>query len=246
MIKDEIREEDFEDDDDGNFASPVVDPERMARTSLYPPPFQIKQAEPQRLRPSFPNLRAETKPLPSLPNHEFSPVVVASPTMIPAPLNLTYPTTLNPRSHFSIDTVATGFVSPTDSHFSEIPSIYDSYDDSNDDDGDGDGENLNEDSFTDTIVDSPERRKAFQYTLPTPGYGSDTTLTLKKDPSISTLNLHSLDNKVDVRATFGPQVQPKIEMGMGIGESVGMEEQMSALDDLLKEMGWLGDVIVGK
>ncbi len=219
-IPDEITEEEYEDDDE-NFASPV-NLDRAAVTSLYPPP--PRQLE--RLRTAI----ADMKPLPMLPDELSPPIVAESPSLVPAPLQVTPPGATGPRSHFSIDTISTGLVSPTESHFSSPPSIYDSNDDE-------DVDPVTDESFTfhSTRINplTNELANGFQYSLPGGDFGSEATLG-KNDVAATGFGMQGLQNKVAVRSTFGG---PQEETG---GDAI------SALDQLLEEMGYLGDMIEGK
>jgi hypothetical protein len=218
-IPDEIAEEEFE-DDDANFATPA-DIDRSLATQLSPPPAR----QPQRLHTAS----SDIKPLPKLPN-ELSPTPVAeSPSMVPAPLHVTPHSSQIARSHFSIDTISTGLVSPTESHFSSAPSIYDSNDDE-------DGDAVIDDSFTfhsaSTDASPPSGlANGFQYSLPVDEHGSESTL--KKGDSAAA----GLSGKVALRQTFGPQP-------FEAPEKTG--DEISALDQLLADMGFLSDMIVGK
>jgi hypothetical protein len=218
-IPDEIAEEEFE-DDDANFAT-AADIETSLTTRLSPPPTR----QPHRLHTASPDI----KPLPKLPD-EMPPTPVAeSPSMVPAPLHVTPHLSHIARSHFSIDTISTEFVSPTESHFSSAPSIYDSNDDE-------DGDAVIDDSFTfhsaSTDASPPsDPANGFQYSLPVDDHGSEATLK-KGDVAVA-----GFDARVALRQTFGPQT---FEAPEKTGDSI------NALDQLLAEMGFLGDMIVGK
>lgn len=223
IIPDEIAEEEFE-DDDANFANPA-DLERSLATRLSPPPRR-----PHHLRTGS----SDIKPLPKLPEEQSPAPVAESPSMVPAPLHLAHnaspPNALVARSHFSIDTISTELVSPTESHFSSGPSIYDSNDE---EDG------VPDDSFTFHSASrnaSPPSGLAngFQYSLPVGDMSSESTL---KRGDASGLGL-SGNGKVTLRHTFGPGSFEAPEKGAG--------DAVSGLDQLLAEMGFLGDVIVGK
>jgi hypothetical protein len=218
-IPDGIAEEEYE-DDDANFATPA-DIERPHTTLLSPPPAR----RPRRLHTASPDI----KPLPKLPD-EMSPTPVAeSPSMVPAPLHVTPHLSHIARSHFSVDTISTEPVSPTESHFSSAPSVYDSYDDE-------DGDAVTDDSFTfhspSTDSSSPSGlANGFQYSLPVDDHGSEATLK-KGDVAAA-----GSGARVALRQTFGPQTfDPPEKTG----------DAISALDQLLAEMGFLGDMIVGK
>lgn len=208
-IPDEITEEDLE-DDDANFASPM-DPEKTVVTSLAPPPSQLS------LRRSPSTLHLGTKPLPLLPDESATPPIADSPSIVPAPLKVTLPSSSNARSHFSIDTVSSELISPTDSHFSSVPSIYSS----NDEDGDA----VLDESFASHVgVDSAELNGGFQYSLPDVDSGSEATLGKPEEPKSL-----GLQDKFTVRSTFDNEGKD--------------QDPMSALDDLLAEMGYLSGMI---
>jgi hypothetical protein len=216
-IPDEIAEEEFE-DDDANFATPA-DIERSHTTLLSPPPArQLNRIH---------TASSDIKPLPKLPN-ELSPTPVAeSPSMVPAPLHVTPHPSHIARSHFSIDTISTELVSPTESHFSSTPSIYDSNDD---EDG------IIEDSFTFNTASTDASLPSglgngFQYSLPVDDHGSEATLK-KGDVAAA-----GFGTRAALRQTFGPQTfDPPEKTG----------DTINALDQLLAEMGFLSDMIVGK
>jgi hypothetical protein len=215
VIPDEIAEEEFE-DDDANFAN-LADIDRTLGTLLSPPPTR----QPYRIRTSSPGV----KPLPKLPN-ELSPTPIAeSPSMVPAPLHVTSHTSHILRSHFSVDTISTELISPTESHFSSAPSIYDSNDDE-------DGDVVADDSFTSHSASTDGGlAHGFQYSLPVDEHGSE--LTLKKGDAAAV----GLGEKVALRQTFGPHTfDPPEKTG----------DAISALDQLLAEMGFLSDMIVDK
>jgi len=218
VIPNEIAEE-AEDDD--NFAS---EPNRISMhekgivNQLSPPPSDLRSPAP-RMRPATDT----SKPLPQLPEDSHTP-------LIPVPLRIR-PTVsaaeLQPRSHFSTSTISTAVTSPTDSHFSFGET---SMSDLNDD------EDLTADvSSGDEFVYSPILEQAVEgrfngYCLPDGEYASEQTLRKESPLSPST--------QTASRTTFGaaPPFSPH-------GNDVA---SMSALEQLLDEMGYLGDVIVGK
>jgi hypothetical protein len=165
--------------------------------------------------------------------------------MIPAPLNIIPhhtkpPDTLLPRSHFSIDTISTELVSPTESHFSSATSIYDS----NDDD-----DAVTDDSFTfhsaSTEAPSPPSglvANGFTYSLPVGDYSSESTLK-KGDVAAAGLGI---SNRAALRQTFGPQTfEPpeNLDLKLKAGNVDVDADAVSELDQLLAEMGFLGDMI---
>jgi hypothetical protein len=131
-----------------------------------------------------------------------------------------------PRSHFSISTISTTITSPTDSSFSSIGE-----EDSNEDE-DLTADMGSGDEFTYSPVLSETPAPGFNaYSLPEDQYASEQTLT--KDSPLSQLT------QTASRATFGasPPFLPN---------PVPDAESMSTLEQLLHQVGYLGDVIVGK
>ncbi len=219
LIPDEIVEEEFE-DDDANFANPA-DIDRIISTRLSPPPVR----QPYRSRTASPDF----KPLPKLPDQRSQTPVAESPSMVPAPLHVTPHMSHVVRSHFSVDTISTELISPTESHFSSAPSIYDSNDDE-------DGDAAADDSFTfhsaSTGACPPGGlANGFQYSLPVDEQGSESTL--KKGDATAA----GLGTKMALRQTFGPHTFDPPEKN---------SDTISALDQLLAEMGFLSDMIVEK
>jgi hypothetical protein len=203
-------------EEDYNFASHVNRMSMGDRGVLTP------LAPPPSMRPAYGrtcSAKDTLKPLPELPGET---------RLFPSPLRLNSPLRLaeQPRSHFSTSTISTELSSPTDSHFSF--SSTNSVPDFNDDEG------LTADSASvDDFSDSPfqdEARAGFGgYSLPPADYSSEQTIR-KQTP---------LDLVAANRKTFGasPPFSPA---------SNNEVEQISALEELLSEMGYLGGVIVGK
>ena len=222
VIPDEIEEE-AEDDD--NFAS------EMSRMSLHDKILTPLAPRPSGLR--FPTSdiasRADTpkdtsKPLPLLP----AELVLA---LSPSPLRLRAPVPSPEvgmsKSHFSMSTISTISTSPTDSHFefSDTPSIVDSNEDE-DLSADIDSE---DESLVSPVKDV--QHPFTGYSLPDSDYTS--AQSLQKDGRILALT------QVASRTTFGsasPFV-PSTETDV---------KATSALEELLNEMGYLGDAITGK
>ncbi|KAG4430987.1 hypothetical protein IFR05_013531 [Cadophora sp. M221] len=217
-IPDEIEEEG---EDDDNFASQL---NRMSFTDkfitpLAPPPSGLR-SPPARFR-SASTAKDMQKPLPQLPEEE----------LLPQPLRLrpAFSAADLPRSHFSTSTIATFITSPTDSHFS-FGSGHSISSDVNDDDEDlaADVGSGDESSYSPVLADIPAGGFS-GYSLPEADYASEQTLR-KETP------LSQLSATTSGRTTFGATHQafePEAE-------------QMTALQQLLSEMGYLGDVIVGK
>jgi hypothetical protein len=222
VIPDEIEEEDAEDDD--NFASQVKRislNDKGILTPLAPPPSGIRF--PASVPTSGANTPIDTsKPLPMLPEQLHL-------ALTPPPLRLRDPVTAAdmPRSHFSTSTISTTLTSPTDSHFgfSETPSIADSNDD----------EDLSADIGSgDESAYSPVKdvESCFNgYSLPDSDYNSQQSF--RKEIPLSAMT------QVASRATFGgaAPVVPTSETDV---------KNLSALEELLNEMGFLGDAITGK
>jgi hypothetical protein len=219
VIPDEIAEEA---EDDENFAS------ELNRTSMHEKGIVNQLSPPPSgLRSPALRMRAATdtsKPLPQLPEESHTP-------LIPAPLRIR-PTVsaaeLQPRSHFSTSTISTAMTSPTDSHFSFGET---SISDLNDD------EDLTADIGSgDEFMYSPILEQAVEgrfngYSLPDGEYASEQTL--RKESPMSPLT------QTASRTTFGAATPFSPHGGNDVAS-------MNALEQLLDEMGYLGDVIVGK
>ncbi|KAH8658840.1 hypothetical protein BGZ60DRAFT_434319 [Tricladium varicosporioides] len=166
-----------------------------------------------------PSVRSSTnksKPLPELPEE----------TLMPPPLRLrAIASAANlPRSHFSTSTISTTSSSPTESHFdfSEPPSFSDSNDEEDLTADLGSGDEL---TYS-PVLDDNDGRGFTGYSLPEEGYASEQTLR-KVGP---------LSPASATRTTFG-----------GSTAFAGPDaSNMSALEELLSEVGYLGDVIIGK
>ncbi|KAL2074340.1 hypothetical protein VTL71DRAFT_8118 [Oculimacula yallundae] len=217
-IPDEIEEEG---EDDDNFASQL---NRMSftekcTTPLAPPPSALRSPPPRHRSASTP--RDTQKPLPQLPEED----------LLPQPLRLrpAFSMATLPRSHFSVSTIASPIASPTDSHFSFI-SEHSISSDVNDDDEDLALDTGSGDEFTYSPTSADIPTGGFSgYSLPESDYASEQTLR-----KVTPLSQLSQLSPASSRATFGaarPAFEPQAE-------------QMSALQQLLSEMGYLGDVIV--
>ena len=161
-----------------------------------------------------------SKPLPQLP--EDYP-------LLPSPLRLRSAVSaaeLQPRSHFSTSTISTTIGSPTDSNFSSetqsLPDSNEEYEDLTADIGSGD-------ECTSPVLSLSQGFSG--YSLPEDHFSSEHTL--RKEVSVSHLT------QVASRTTFGasPPFLPN---------PVPDAENMSTLEQLLSEMGYLSDAIVGK
>jgi hypothetical protein len=258
----DITEEDLanlsEEDDDGNFAtsSPGPDPEKAgvgALTSLSPPPTAQRRSPLSSLRTAI----SDMKPLPMLPTDpdaNYSPTSIRSASLVPEPLRLSSndlsmaaPTQAQlraPRSHFSIDSVSSGFISPTDS-MSSPPDFYDSHDEEDGTTDDSFAVNFN----SSPVIESEGHDNWSGYSLPTEHAGSEMTLRMK-NLNIGQVNLSGVDTSQGTtptgarspRATFGPGMALMGAMGENGEEMQGG----SALEHFLAEMGYLGGVISGK
>lgn len=235
-VPDEIAEE-IEDDE--NFACEHHRGsihEKGLHTQLSPPP----SARPTPLTRS---LTDTSKPLPQLPPleedtrslNDIGPIssnTNTSSVLIPEPLRIRSPLATNePRSHFSVSTIATSIGSPSSSSFF----FSEGDDDENDyEDISADLELDEECTYSPVIESSPvlDSKPGFAgYSLPEADYGSEHTL--KKQSPMSPLSATS------TRTTFGAAAFAPIA-------SVPGNEEMSALEQLMSEMGYLGDVIINK
>jgi hypothetical protein len=203
-------------EDDDNFAS------QLSRMSINEKGiFTPLSPPPSSSRP--PLVRAKTatntsKPLPQLPE-DFP--------LMPPPLRLHSAVSAAelPRSHFSTSTISTTITSPTDSSFS-----FGEEDSNEDEDLTADVGSGDEFTYSPILAESPA--KGFSpYSLPDDRYASEQTT--QKETPLSPLT------QTASRATFGatPPFLPN---------PVSDAESMSSLEQLLHEMGYLGDVIVGK
>lgn len=125
-----------------------------------------------------------------------------------------------PRSHFSTSTISTTFTSPSDSHFSFSEVDSNDEDDLTADMGSGD-----EFTYSPILADTRAIGGFNGYSLPEAEYASEQTLR-KQTP-------------LSPRSTFGAPLS-------AFPVAAAEPEHMSALNELLSEMGYLGDVIVGK
>ena len=218
-IPDEIAEEAEDDDNFANQLNRISLSEKFLSTPLAPPPSRVRSPA-ARVRTSS----GTSKPLPQLP--EETPLT-------PPPLHIRSVVSVAelPRSHFSTSTISTTFASPTDSHysFSETQSISDTPDD---EDFTADISSGDEFAYSPVFIDNPAR--CFSgYSLPDGDYSSEQTL--RKEMPLSQLT------STVSRRTFGAAASnvfspsPSGEVG-----------EPSALEQFLNEMGYLGDVIIGK
>jgi hypothetical protein len=227
-IPEEITEEP---EDDENFASNLDRlsvAEKGIITPLSPPPNTP--------RPVITRQDSTDKPLPQLPEESF----------LPAPLRIRVPilvANLEPKSHFSTSTISTA-ASPAGSHFTF--SCSSSFTESLDDENiflDISGSDLayspvlpgvEDDSFAD-----PFKSNGFNgYSLPGSDYASE--LTLRKEAKTP---ITSLEQKAAGRTTFGGQ--PPLA-GLSLDLPDGDDGNLSTMEQLLSDMGYLGDAITGK
>ncbi|PMD66505.1 uncharacterized protein K444DRAFT_517327 [Hyaloscypha bicolor E] len=203
-------------EDDDNFAS------QLSRMSINEKGiFTPLSPPPSVSRPQMVRAKTATntsKPLPQLPE-DFP--------LMPPPLRLRSAVSVTdlPRSHFSTSTISTTITSPTDSSFSIGEEDSNEDDDLTADMGSGD-----EFTYSPVLSETPAPGLN-AYSLPEDQYASEQTLT--KDSPLSQLT------QTASRATFGasPPFLPN---------PVPDAESMSALEQLLNQVGYLGDVIVGK
>jgi hypothetical protein len=203
-------------EDDDNFAS------QLSRMSINDKGIFTPLSPPPSIsRPPMVRARTATntsKPLPQLPE-DFP--------LMPPPLRLRSAVSAAelPRSHFSTSTISTTITSPTDSSFSLGEEDLNEDEELTADLGSGD-------EFTYSPVLSETPAPGFNaYSLPEDQYASEQTLT--KGPPLSQLTQPAS------RATFGssPPFLPN---------PVPDAESMSTLEQLMHEMGYLSDVIIGK
>jgi len=223
VIPDEIEEEEAEDDD--NFASQLSRislHEKGILTPLAPPPSGLRF--PLSLPTSGSNTPRDTsKPLPMLPEE-------LSLALTPAPLRLRDPVhtmvDMMPRSHFSTSTISTTMTSPTGSHFgfSATPSIADSNDE---DDLSADIGSGDESAYSPV----KEVGSFTGYSLPDSDYTSEQSL--QKDIPLSPLTQAASRTTFGGAAPFVPSTETDVQ-------------NMSVLEQLLSDMGYLGDAITGK
>jgi hypothetical protein len=218
VIPDEIAEEAEDDDNFASQLSRLSINEKGILTPLSPPPSSLRSPA-GRVRTAT----NTSKPLPQLPE-DFP--------LMPPPLRLRSAVSAAelPRSHFSTSTISTTITaSPTDSsfNFSEIGSLPDSNEDEDltADVGSGD-----ECTYSPVLSETPAQGFS-GYSLPDDQYASERTIG--KDNPLAQLT------QTASRTTFGaaPPFLPN---------PVPDAESMSTLEQLLSEMGYLGDVIVGK
>lgn len=232
-VPQDLSEDEFE--DEGNFASPSqqhIDYEEPTVTCLSPPPQKRDFA-------TLPQLNVphtEAKPLPMLPED-------ATPSMVPLPLHILPQTVslherMNPKSHFSLDSVATGPASPVGSHFdSSSPSAYDSNDEYVvTDDGFDFGFSTTKPSALESIEKEKQSNGFHGYSLPLAE--TDSLHKSTRSHSLATISTVALDEAV-MKAPFGSQV-------FQANSQVSTDTRSAtALDELLAELGYLGDFISG-
>jgi len=235
VIPDEIAEDD---EDDENFASDATRLsilEKAILTPLAPPPTMSRFASSP---PSEREKESDTeKPLPQLPEQ-------LERDLTPQPLRLRDPTLSNlrlnpganiPRSHFSISTVGS---SPSESNFG-----FDSSESVDEDEDLSVDLESGDDSYS-PVLGIGEKMNFTAYRLPETEYTSSHTLKGSSidmlPPLLSTALLSPASRK-----TFGGN-------GMGMSRGSEMEtrevheENLSELEALMCDMGYLGGMIAGK
>lgn len=223
-------EDEFEDDD--NFASTSqqpIDDETSSITSLSPPPLRRDILTLQQLTIA----PTEAKPLPMLPSD-------ASPSMVPSPLHVlpqpvSFNERMNPKSHFSIDSIATSFTSPVGSQVdSSSPSAYDSNDEYVVTD---DGFDFGFSTPKPVVLEGAERETQagnfYGYSLPLDS-ADDALDKHNRSDSLGTVTL----DDAGARASFGAPV-------FQTNSPASDTRTVTALDELLDELGYLGDFISG-
>lgn len=214
VIPDEIVEEAEEDFNFANDLNRNSMGDRGVLTPLAPPPSM-------RPAPSRTYSGKDTsKPLPELPEETG---------LFPPPLRLVSPVNPAdlPRSHFSTSTISTSFPSPTESNFSF--SDTDSVPGFNEDDDLAIDASGDEFTYSPVIDETPVGFGG--YSLPQADYASEQTI--RKETPLSALAQASAANRK--RFGISPPHSPISPVEI---------EPMSALEELLSEMGYLGDVIV--
>lgn len=216
-------------EDDDNFANPLS-PRSFDRgmvTPLAPPPSALRSPPPQLRTGSIP--KDTSKPLPQIPQLAELDILTPRPLLLRSAFSAAE---LQPRSHFSTSTFATESVSsPTDSHFSfssshSLSSSAPQYDEDLATDSD-------EFTYSPILVDTPVSGFA-GYSLPETEFASEQTLLgqpLRETPS---------------RKTFGGLGEGFGVGDVGLGSGREEEGEMSELQRLLSEMGYLGEAISGK
>jgi len=233
IIPDEIAEDD---EDDENFASdftrysvlekailtPLAPPPSIPRFTSSPPTEREKESDTE-------------KPLPQLPEQYDR-------DLTPQPLRLRDPALSNlhlnpeayvPRSHFSISTVGS---SPTESHFG-----FDSSDSIDEDEDLSADLGSGEDSYS-PVLGVGEKMHFTAYRLPEMEYTSSQTL---KMPA-------ALFGGAAAAAVAGQDIESAGLLASAAGREVvepkaGVhEENLSELEALMCEMGYLGGMIAGK
>lgn len=237
LIPDEIVEEG---EDDDNFASQVNFSNLYDRgifTQLSPPPTGLRSPPSRRAAtstskplPDLPEGNLVPQPLrlrafasaAELPKSHFSVSTVSTSDMPRSHFSTSTVSTsiLEARSHFSTSTISTLLGSPTDSTFASNGSD----DEEEDEDLVADSEDSDEFTYS-PVSDTAEGRGFTGYSLPEDDYSSQHTL--RKDAPISV--------SPNSRMTFGGVV--------AAGESD--HTKMTALEELMSEVGYLGGSIIG-
>lgn len=168
-----------------------------------------------------------SKPLPMLPEQ-------SSLTLMPPPLRLRdpAPALAIPRSHFSTSTISTTLSSPSsgnfDFNFSDTHSLADSAEIDLDADLTADIGSGDESAYSPIKEQRTVESRFTGYSLP-----ETSEMALQKPTPLSSLS------QVASRTTFGGTA--------AFGQGVDVEpKEMSALEELLSEMGYLGEAITGK
>ncbi|KFY09876.1 hypothetical protein V492_05303 [Pseudogymnoascus sp. VKM F-4246] len=162
----------------------------------------------------------------------------ASPAMIPSPLYVfpqtvpSYDERMNPKSHFSIDSIASSFASPAGSHFdSSSPSAYDSTDEYVvTDDGFDFGFSTPKPVTLDGVDRETDTSSFYGYSLPL----DSPEEKHNRSDSLGTVTL----DEGEPRASFGAPVYQTTSPASDT-------RTVTALDELLDELGYLGDFISG-
>lgn len=229
MIFKDTAEEELEGDTEFPNPSQRTDPENSKATYLSSSPSKREFLSLSRLSTQQP----ETKFLPMLPEDE-PPSIASTPTSLTSQ-NLTQPANVTPSSPFPRGTISTPSISPTDSHFdSTSPSVYDFNWEDHTRHGSFDF-GLPQLEFEEYANEA--HKKLFRGHSPPPGSGDDAKrlmcATTEPVASNDTSTLHAASS----RTTLGPQ-----EFDSQTRTDI---TGATALDELLAEMGYLGELILG-
>lgn len=232
-ILQDTAEEELE--DDATFVSPSqhIDPDKCMVTCLSSPPSKRDFPPLSQLS----TLHPETKPLPILPK-DASPSIVSSPLIL-ASQNISQQAKMMPRPQFSLETLSTGSISPTDSPFdSTSPSVYDSNEEDATRHGSFDfGFSQLQSPIAEGYVDEAQKDPFRGRSLPL-GSGDDAKQPICGATQSGAFNAMTPLHAAGSRTSFEPQA---------CGSQTRMDiTSAPAFDELFAEMGYLGELILGK